>query len=73
MLDCYYKPAESDSTIDQQKAGLKQKTQSIYCYLKDALHALKLRFMFLLKHTHDLLNTTSLRHVPHFVPRLFAV
>ena len=37
MVDYYFEAAESDSAIDQQKAGLKSKVQSVSCYLKDIL------------------------------------
>ena len=29
MVDCYLEVAESDSAIDQQKAGVKSKVQSV--------------------------------------------
>ena len=37
MMDCYLEAAKSDSAIDQQKAGLKSKVQSVSCYLKSTL------------------------------------
>ena len=39
MEDCYFEAAESDSTINQQKAGLKTEAQSVSYYLKDTLEA----------------------------------
>ena len=39
MEDCYFEAAESDSNINQHKASLKSKAQSVSCYLKDALDA----------------------------------
>ena len=41
MVDCYLEAAECDSATDQQKAALKSKAQSVYCYFKDALDAPK--------------------------------
>ena len=35
-MDCYLEAAESNRAIDQQKAGLKLRVQSVSCCLKDA-------------------------------------